>query len=165
MEKTVIEGQENNGTETVSQERTFTQSELNGIIENRLKKENAKYSDYEDLKKKAALFDEMEEAKKSELQKANEKADALQKKIDEMTKANEITAIRNKIASESGVPANLLNGDTEETCKAQAEAILAFAKPNTQYPNVKDGGEAMPPTQKQTSEQKFADWFSASMNN
>jgi len=164
MENTVIEGQETNGTEAASQERTFTQSELNAIIEGRLKKESAKYSDYEAMKEKALKFDEMEEAKKTELQKANERVDSLQKQIDEMTKANEITAIRNKIAKETGVPAELLTGADEETCKTQAEAIIKFAKPGS-YPKVKDGGEAIAPTHKQTPEQQFADWFNASLNN
>lgn len=63
MENTVIEGQEKNGTEAVTQERTFTQAEVNAIVEGRLKKESAKYSDYEAMKEKASKFDEMEEAK------------------------------------------------------------------------------------------------------
>lgn len=164
MAETVNEMQAtNDATEMQQGERTFTQSELNAIIEGRLKKESAKYSDYEELKTKAARFDEIEEANKSELQKATEKANALQAQIDEMTKANELASIRNKIASESGVPANLLTGNDEETCKAQAEAILAFAKPNNAYPTVKDGGEAVV-TMNKTEEQKFADWFNANLN-
>lgn len=158
-------------TETVKQEttaepiteRTFTQSELNAIIEGRLKKEREKFADYEAIKDKAARFDEIEEASKTELQKATEKAKALQAKIDEMTKANEVAAIRTKIASETGVPANLLTGDSEESCKAQAEAIMAFAKPSA-YPSVKDGGEVNV-THKKTEQEQFAEWFGASLAN
>lgn len=143
-------------------ERTFTQSELNSIIEGRLKKESAKYSDYEELKTKASKFDEMTEANKSELQKANEKAIALQAKIDEMTKAKEVTEIRNKVASETGIPVNLLTGENEDACREQAAGILAFAKPNA-YPTVKDGGEAIAPTSNSTRDM-FASFLSSNLH-
>ena len=74
--------QETNGTAAETQEneqRTFTQAEMNAIIQDRLTRERGKYADYEALKAKAAKFDAAEEAGKTELQKANEKADALQK--------------------------------------------------------------------------------------
>ena len=48
--------------------------------------------------------------------------------------------MRQKVSAATGVPAELLSGDTEETCTAQANAILKFAKPSG-YPAVKDGGE------------------------
>lgn len=163
MADTVNEMQATNDAAEMQQgERTFTQSELNSIIEGRLKKESAKYSDYEELKAKAARFDEIEEASKSELQKATEKANALQEKLSAMEKANKVAEIRNKIANEIGIPANLLTGDTEETCKAQAEAIMAFAKPNA-YPMVKDGGEVIAPTTRSTRDQ-FADFVKNSLN-
>ena len=46
-------------------ERTFTQSELNAIIGDRLAQERKKYADYDELKGKAAKFDEAEEASKT----------------------------------------------------------------------------------------------------
>lgn len=158
MENTVIE--QANGTVTNSQEtKTFTQEEVNAIIADRLKRESTKYSDYETLKAKASKFDEMEEAGKTELQKATEKADALQKKLDDLTKSNSVRDIRDKIASETGVPASLLQGDTEELCMAQAEAILKFAQQPSPYPTVKDGGEVQNNNSKKTVQDQFADWF------
>jgi len=162
MADTVVE--QGNGTVTDSQEnRTFTQDEVNAIIADRLKRESSKYSDYESLRAKASKFDEMEEANKSELQKATEKADALQKKLDDLTKSNSVRDIRDKISSETGVPANLLSGDTEETCKAQAEAILKFAQQPISYPSVKDGGEIQNRNGKKTAQDQFTDWFNASI--
>ena len=113
---------------------------MNAIIQDRLTRERGKYADYEALKAKAAKFDAAEEAGKTELQKANEKADALQKQVDAFTKAEQLRTVRQKVSAATGVPAELLSGDTEETCTAQANAILKFAKPNG-YPAVKDGGE------------------------
>ena len=68
-------------------ERTFTQAEMNAIISDRLSRERSKYADYDDLKAKAAQFDAAQEAGKTELQKANEKAAKLQEQLDTMTKA------------------------------------------------------------------------------
>lgn len=125
---------------TTESERTFTQSEMDAIISDRLKRERAKYSDYEDLKAKATAFDEAEEANKSDLQKANEKAESLQAQLDALTKANEERELREKISTETGVPANLLRGSNEDDLRKQAEGIKGFATKST-YPSVKDGGE------------------------
>lgn len=67
-------------------EKTFTQAEMDSIIEGRLAREHEKYADYDSLKEKAGKYDEMQEQSKSELQKANEKANALQAKLDQLEK-------------------------------------------------------------------------------
>ena len=38
-----------------TEQKTFTQDELNAIVSDRVKRANEKYADYEDLKKKLAL--------------------------------------------------------------------------------------------------------------
>ena len=158
---TVEQGNTTEGVNT-QETRTFTQEELNAIVESRLAKEKAKLADYEELKAKASKLDEMEEANKSELQKATEKAESLQKQLDELTKANELRTIRDKVATETGVPANLLTASTEDECKAQAEAIKAFAGTSSTYPSVKDGGEVQG-APKKSVENQFADWFNQSL--
>ena len=137
-------------------ERTFTQTEMNAIISDRLNRERSKYADYDDLKAKAQQFDAAQEAGKTELQKANEKAAKLQQQLDALNSANTLREVRAKVSAATGVPADLLSGDTEEACTAQAQAILKFAKPG--YPSVRDGGEVRNKPTGSTSEQ-FADWF------
>lgn len=132
---------------------TFTQEDVNRIIQKRV----AKYSDYEELKAKAAKLDEMEEANKSELQKAQERAGQLQAELDKLNKAEELRTIRNEVAEASGVPAGLLTGTTKEECEEQAEKILNFAKPDG-YPKVKDAGEVSGKLKKETRDQ-FAEWM------
>lgn len=127
------------------QDRTFTQAEMDAIIGERLSRERAKYADYDDLKAKATKFDAAEEASKSELQKATEKAQALQAKLESMEKADNLRKIRENVSTSTGVPANLLSGEDEESCTAQAKAILEFAK-GGKYPQVHDGGEIHAPT-------------------
>lgn len=137
--------------------RTFTQDEVNAIVGKRLSEEKGKYADYDVLKAKADKYDEAQENAKSELQKATEAAQSYKAKFEELQKRDEIRSVREKVSAETGVPTNLLTSDTEEACKAQAEAILAFSKPAS-YPNVKDGGEVNH-TMAGTSEKAFADWF------
>lgn len=151
------------GTGNDSQERTFTQEEVNSIVEGRLKKESAKYSDYEELKAKALKLDEIEESNKSELQKANERAEALAKELETMTRSNEVRAIREKVSSETGVPISLLSADDEEGCRTQAEGIISFASTKSAYPSVKDGGEISKLTTKTTGEQ-FGEWLNSQLH-
>lgn len=94
------------------QPRTFTQAELDQIIANRL----GKFRDYDDLKAKATEYDKAQEAAKSELQKAQERAEAAEKaKVD---------AERRAFAATKGIPASLVTGSTEaEWEKAAAEAL------------------------------------------
>lgn len=122
--------QETNGTAPAEQEeRTFTQAEMNVIIADRLNRERGKYSDYEELKAQAAQTAE-----------AQRRADELQKKLDDIGKAATLKNIRQKVSEETGVPVDLLTGETEAACKAQARKILDFANPG--YPEVEDGGSS-----------------------
>jgi wobble nucleotide-excising tRNase len=149
--------QENTQTAEVEQ-KTFTQEEVNGIVAERLNRDRQKFADYEDLKKKAEEFDKLQEANKSELQKATERAAALEKELNGLKKAEEVRIIRENVAKETGIPAHLLTGTTEEECKAQATAIADYAKP-APYPAVKDAGEVNN-VGKATTRQQFADWAS-----
>lgn len=122
------------------QTRTFTQEEVNAIVGKRLAEEKGKYADYDVLKAKADKFDEAEEASKSELQKATERANNLESELNAFKEAEKLRTLRETVAKDTGIPANLITGTTEDECKAQAEAIKAYATPNG-YPKVKDKGE------------------------
>ena len=148
---------ENNATVTTQEEtRTFTQDEVNAIVGKRLAEEKGKFADYEDLKAKAAKFDEVEEAQKSELQKVTERASALENELNSMKEAEKVRNIRESVSKETGIPAHLLTGSTKEECEAQATAIADFAKP-TPYPAVKDAGE-INNVGKPSTRQQFAEW-------
>lgn len=130
-QKTLI--QEGN---TMADDKTFTQEELDSIVEGRLARERQKYADYEDLREKANKYDEYQEKSKTELQKEKEKSDALQAKLTALEKEGTVRQVREKVAKDTNVPAELLTGEDEESCKKQAEAILKFAKPKS-YPGTK----------------------------
>lgn len=155
MSETV--NQEINDSTGDGAEKTFTQAELDEVVEGRLKREREKYKDFDAFKEKAAKFDEIEANSKTELQKATDEAAKYKKEIEALKKAETVRTIRDEVAKETGVPANLLNGDTKEACEEQAKAILAFKAPGT-YPNVQDGGEPQG-DKKGTTAQQFADWM------
>lgn len=139
MQETVNQETPNEtANEQTKQEKLFTQEEVNGFFSKRY---SELMSQLNEFKTKAEKFDALEEANKSELQKATEKAEKLQSELNSLRKAEELRNVRDRVSTETGVPASLLSGEDEETCKAQALAIKDFASMGNAYPQVKDGGE------------------------
>lgn len=92
-----------------------------------------------------------------ELQKAKDEAANYKNELDAMKLAEQLREMRGKVAKAKNIPAELLTGDTEEACTAQADQILAFAKvpaaPNLPNPGEPGGNPTPPDTAKE-----FADW-------
>ena len=88
--------------------------------------------------------------------------DAVTQELNSLKAANALRDIRTKVSRDTGVPMDLLTGETEEACKNQADMIKAYAQPS-RYPKVPDGGEAHPGGSSATRD-KFAEWFSENMN-
>ncbi|MGI6204220.1 MAG: hypothetical protein ACOYJH_02955 [Anaerovoracaceae bacterium] len=131
----------NNGTPnnapTEGAAESFTQEQVDAIVKDRLTREREKYKDYKDLKNKAAEYDKQQEAAKTELQKAQDKAAALEKELSGMKEQEKVRSIRAKVSKQTGVPTELLTGGDEDTCTEQAKAILKFAK-GAKYPGIKE---------------------------
>ena len=126
-------------------ERTFTQSEMDAIIGDRLKRERAKYADYEELKGKAQQYDAAQEAAKSDLEKAVEERDALKAQLDALQAEKAHADAVAKAAAEHGVDAALLarmSGDVDENAAFLKTQMANMPK----YGQVPDAGEAQPPT-------------------
>lgn len=97
--------------------RTFTQDEVNGMLANERRSTKAKFADYDELKAKAAKYDEAAEAGKSELQKAVDEAAKWKAQYDELKERNDRAEAVAKAAEEHGVDAAMLArmaGDVEE---------------------------------------------------
>lgn len=88
----------------------------------------------EDAQKRLA---EIEDANKTELQKAQERAEAAEKEL----ASSRTESLRHKIAAEKGVPAALLTGADEEALTAQAEQLLAFRGEQSQTGGLHVPGE------------------------
>lgn len=106
---------------------------------------------------------ELEAAKKAassavsaeDLKKATDRSAALETELNSLKASNKIRDQRYAVAKEKGVPPELLTGETEDDMKAQADAILAFAKPS--YPSLPDGGETSH-IKGGTTREQFASW-------
>lgn len=98
-----------------------SQDELNRIIGERVKR--AKPADYDELRTKAEQFDKVQEANKSELQKAQERAEAAERRAEEF----EQTALKTRIAVEMGVIPEVINGADEEAMRKSAQRVLDWA--------------------------------------
>ena len=100
-----------------------SQEELNRIVGERVQRERARYSDYRDLKAKAAKFDDLEQANQSDLEKANNRVGTAETERDD-ARAESLrlrTAIAHGISLED---ADLfLTGRDEETLTAQAKRL------------------------------------------
>ena len=113
--------------------KTFTQADLDRIVQDRLAKEKGKYSDYDELKAKAQRLDQAEAANKSEVERLkDENAQLKQAKADSDAKL-----LRFEVAAEKGVKARWLSGSTREELEAAADEYLAEHPPA--------GGAAAPP--------------------
>lgn len=127
------DGQQQGNEPPSGGERTFSQSEVNRIVEDRLRREQAKYADYDDLKAKADKFDEQEEANKSELQKANE---ANQKLASQLAEQKHSGLVANACLKH-GIPAefaDLVTGDDEESIDKTAEKVAKLVSTQGQPP-------------------------------
>lgn len=99
-----------------------SQEALDRIIGQRVDRERKKFTGFDELKAKAAEFDKFQEASKSELQKAQERAAVLEQ---ELARERERAGKAN-VAAAKGVPASALTGSTPEEWEAAADALLEW---------------------------------------
>ena len=94
------------------------------------------------------LEDQLKQAQKPEAdpELAKQLRD-LKKEIGAMREANSLREMREKVAKDTGIPVDLLTGDTEEACTQAAEGLKqwrdsAVKEAQTQsYPSLRDPGE------------------------
>lgn len=96
------------GTGDQSQNKTFTQEQLDAILTDRLTRERAKFADYDDLKSSAAKWLEVQEAQKSDQQKLQDRLHALETERDKALARVQETMIRSAFVA-AGAEANLVN--------------------------------------------------------
>lgn len=166
MNETV--NQDTNAAENTDQakstdpDKSFTQAEVNAIVKERLDRERAKYGDIKALQDKAAKYDELEAANKTELEKVTEQKERLEKELSDIKKAAEVQKIREKVAGEYNIPVNLLTAESEEALTQQAQALKEWANPSA-YPNVRDGGEVRGSSSR-TAKDAFKEWAEMALN-
>ena len=136
----IVEPNAEQGPKTPTFEAITSQEQLDKVVGQRVARERAKFANYDDLKTKAEEFDKLQEASKSELQKANERASAAEKRAEQA----EFASLRSDVARTKGVPASSLTGSTKEELEASADELIAW----------RDQNAPKPPTRKLASDQK-----------
>ena len=141
---------EENDDQQVEQEAEFkaitSQEELDKLIGARIHKVKSQFSDYDDLKEKASKLADLEEANKTELQKAQDRI----KELEGATARAERAALVQRIATEEGVIPEVLHGDTEEEMRATAARVKEWAnhgkKPAPKSTTLASGSSGEPKT-------------------
>ena len=120
-----------------------TQEEFDAAIKERLSREKAKYSDYDQLKSRVTELETENVDLKSTIESTNQsKADA-DKQLEDMQKqiaGYETARLRTLIALQHGLPYDLadrLQGADEESLKADAERLAGYMKPKESIPPLK----------------------------
>jgi hypothetical protein len=104
-----------------------SQEEFDRRIQERIARERAKFADYPELKSKADKLAEIEDRDKSELQKAIDRADELERKVleaEERANTKEREALVERVSAAKKVPAKYLTGATLEELEAAADEFL-----------------------------------------
>lgn len=143
-------GPEGSGTEDGPKEneprsREYTQAEIDEIVAKRVARVKKQYGDYEDMKKKAAKFDEIEAANKSELEKLTDQNQKLAAQLAE----REHAALIQAACIKHGVPADymdLVTGVDEESIDKAAEKVAKLAAASAKPPKGPSGTEGVHPT-------------------
>lgn len=97
------------------QSQSFSQDDVNRIVQERLQREREKYADYDDLKTAAERAQELEA-----------QTQELTAKVAEFESKEEHRKLVADVAETAGVPAGVLKGETKEELEAHAESIKAL---------------------------------------
>lgn len=102
---------------------TLTQEQLDAIVQDRaLRETRSKFADYDELKRKAAEHDKLQEGQKTELEKANEKAVKAEQKANEAIARANARIVRAEILSQAAAQ-NAVDPDTVAALLAGNESI------------------------------------------
>lgn len=116
-------------------------------------------AEYAEQLEKAAQFDALQEANKSELQKAQEEAAKSKAELDRYKHKDQLNAWADEVSKETGIPANVLRGNSLEELKAHAEALKSVIPQKPAAPVVNgEGGKPM-------SNGGTGDWLREMINN
>ena len=120
-----------------------TQEEFDAAIKERLSREKAKYSDYDQLKSRVEELEKENVGLQSTIEASNQsKADA-DKQLEDLQKqitGYETASMRTRVALQYGLPYDLadrLQGTDEESFKADAERLAGYMKPKESIPPLK----------------------------
>lgn len=147
---------EEGGNPSAEGSRTFTQEQVNKLVGEARVKERAKYANYDEYKTAADELSKIKEADKTELQKANEKAEALAAERDALLSEKNAAAWKKEVSEATGVPADALEGATKEAIEAHAERLKPYF--------AKDAAPVVDTGRPSSDDGAGGDWLRAAIN-
>ena len=150
-------GTEDDNTDT-TKTKTFNEDQVEAIVERRLKRERAKYSDYEDLKAQVAELSKGGGGKdnKGEVDQLTQQISKLQEDLE----GERVERMRIEVAAAKGLtPAHIkrLTGKTREELEDNADDLLADFPIPEKTDDGKDGGNDGDGTKRPPSRRPEAD--------
>lgn len=128
--------------------RTYTQEEFDAALEAAVKERTNGA-----VRERADRLNKQKKELASENKTLSAQVEELTAKVAEMEAKEQLQDLKSKVSEESGVPAELLRGSTEEDLTAHAEALKPYIeKPSAPYVG-SDGFAA------DSTEQKSSDWL------
>ncbi len=122
-----------------SAQRTFTQDEVNKIVERRLSKERAKYEGFDQLKADSEELARMRDRDKTEAERASAKLAKVTAERDALRAEKSAAEWKRAASEEFGVPQEVIEGTTEEGIRAHAERLAPYFRKDP-APVVKSDG-------------------------
>lgn len=133
-----------------------TQEEFDAAIKTRLDRQKKSFEDaHKDEFEKARLYDEIQEGNKTELEKAIEETARLESELEAIKKRDQIAEWKREISKETGVPEDVLRGDTEEDIQAHADSLKSHFSTKSGF--VSSDGFAPSKTEKRSTASQFAE--------
>ncbi|WP_455161352.1 capsid assembly scaffolding protein Gp46 family protein [Streptococcus timonensis] len=130
-----------------------TQEEFDAAIKERLSREKAKYSDYDQLKSRVTELETENVGLKSTIEANNQsKADA-DKQLEDLQNqisGYEMANLRTRVALQHGLPYDLadrLQGTDEESFKADAERLVGYIKTSQPVAPIRDSEPVLEKTE------------------
>lgn len=121
--------------------QTFTQEQVNSIVGKEKEKYKSKYANFDEYKKAFDELNTIKEQNKTELEKMQDRAERAEKELNALKTSAELQKIKTEISKSSGVPVEVLTGNSREELEEQAETLKPiFEKYST--PQVQNDGYA-----------------------
>ena len=132
---TELPGKQEKGDMRMSEFKPITtQEEFDAAIKERLSREKAKYSDYDQLKSRVTELETENVDLKSTIEATNQSKADTDKQLEELQSkiaGYETASLRTRVALQHGLPYDLadrLQGTDEESFKADAERLAGYMK-------------------------------------
>ena len=103
--------------------QTFTQEQVNSLLAEQKRKITERFSDYDEIKAKAAQVDTLKAESDAAIAAAVTRAEAAEGQVQQFQTEKQVETWKTEVAKATGVPATALRGSTKEDFEAHAAEL------------------------------------------